>query len=130
MQINVDVYDIVSEEEIKTAVLEAIQSLVVRQFGGKESNLNRLVTNLSYQYVYDMVDRQYDGKLDELLKSKISDVINGLSEFTVFHKKDAWETEESAAYKILQAESARARPLKESISVAKKEILTRRKKAK
>lgn len=111
MQINVDIYDIASEKEIKTAVLDAIQSLVVRQFGGLESNLNRLVSNLSYHYVYEMVDRQYDGELDELLKSKIADIINELSSFVVFRRKDVWDKEDSVAYKILREELANARPL-------------------
>ena len=111
MEINIDIYDIVSEEEIKAAALEAVKSLVVRQFSGAESNLDRLVSNLSYQYVYDMVDQQYDDELDELLKSKIADIINQLSSYVVFRQKDAWDKEDSVAYKILREESANARPL-------------------
>lgn len=111
MNITLDIYDIASEEEIKEAALDAVRSLVVSQFSGAEENLNRLITNLSYSYVTEMVNRQYNGKLEELLQEKIAKVINELSPYTVFSKKDAWQREDSVAYKALQEEMANARPI-------------------
>lgn len=111
MEVSIDVYDVASEEEVKEAVLDVVRSLVVRQFSGAEENLNRLIANLSYSYVFEMVNQQFDGNLNELLKSKIVDIINNLSTYTVFQKKDAWEKEDSVAYKALQEEMTNARPL-------------------
>ena len=111
MEVNIDVYDVASEEEVKEAALDAVRSLVVRQFSGAEENLNRLITNLSYSYVFEMVNKQFDGNLNEILKNKIVDIINKLSTYTVFQKKDAWEKEDSVAYKALQKEMENARPL-------------------
>ena len=111
MNITLDVYDIASKEEIKEAALDAVRSLVTRQFSGSEENLNRLLTNLSYSHVVEMVNRQYDGKLEALLKEKVTGVINELSAYTVFQKKNAWEHEDSVAYKALQEEMALSRPL-------------------
>lgn len=111
MNITIDVYSIASEEEIKEAALNAIQSIILHQFSGAEENMNRLITNLAYSFVYEMVDKQYDGKLDEFLKAKIPEVINGLSPYTVFRQKDAWQRDDSVAYKALQEEMANSRPL-------------------
>jgi hypothetical protein len=47
MNVNVDIYDIASPEEVKEAALDAIKSLIIRQFSGSEDNLNRLIINLS-----------------------------------------------------------------------------------
>lgn len=111
MNINIDVYDIASQKEVKEAVLGAIKELVVRQFGGKEENLNRLLVNLSYSFVWEMVDRQFSGTLEEQLKAKIGDIVDGLSAFSVFRRKDAWDKQDSVAYIALQEEMANARPL-------------------
>jgi hypothetical protein len=111
MNINIDVYEIATQDEIKGAVLDALKSIVIQQFSGTEENLNRLITNLSYRFVWEMVNRQYDGKLDATLRTKISEVINSLSPYTVFSRKDAWQKEESVAYKALQEEMANSRPL-------------------
>jgi hypothetical protein len=58
-----------------------------------------------------MVNRQYDGKLEEILKEKITEVIRELSTYTVFRRKSEWEKEESIAYKTLQEEVVNNRPL-------------------
>ena len=111
MNINLDINDIVSDEELKEAVLDGIRQSVVRTYSGNEENMKRLFSNLAYEFVFKMVDEQFDGKLEELLRAKIKEAIGELSCFSVFRKKDAWQTEESVAYKILQEESAKSRPL-------------------
>lgn len=111
MEVSINVYDVASEQEVKEAALDAVRSLVVKQFSGSEENLNRLITNLSYDAVFEMVNKQFDGKLKEILKSKISDIIKNLKSYEVFKRKDAWEQEDSVGYKILQEEMTNARPL-------------------
>lgn len=111
MKVNIDINEFISKDEIKKAVLSEIQNLVRIQFSGSEVNLNRLIANLSCTYVFDMVNQQFSGELETILKNKITDVINGLSTYSVFKRKDAWEREESVAYIALQEEMTNARPL-------------------
>jgi hypothetical protein len=111
MEMTINVFDVVSEEEIKSVVMDAIRQLVIQQFSGSEENLNRLISNLSYSFVWDMIDQQFNGELRRILSMNISKIINGLSSFSVFRQKDAWGREDSVAYKILQEEMANARPL-------------------
>ena len=116
MEIKIDVYDIASKDEVKEAALDAIRYAVAEQFKGPEENLNRLIGNLCYKFVWEMVDKQFDGKMEEILRKKIPDIINDLSAFSVFREKDLWGKEESVAYKILQEEMKNARPaIKEKI---------------
>lgn len=111
MNINIDICDILSEDEIKSAAMEAIKGMVVKQFSGSEEKLHRLITNLCYDFVFEMVNRQFDGKLAELIKAKVPVIIDGLSSYHVFRRKDAWDKEDSTAYKILQEEMMSSHPL-------------------
>jgi hypothetical protein len=111
MEVTINVFDIATEEEIKEVALDAIRQLVVQQFSGPEENLNRLLSNLCYKFVWEMIDRQFNGELETILSTKILEIINGLSAFSVFRQKDVWGNEDSVAYKALQEEVANARPL-------------------
>jgi len=110
MEINVDVYDFASEEEIKEAVLTTLKG-IVRENYQKEANFDRLLTNLSYSYLFKMVDEQIDGDLGEIIREKTKTAIGDLSAFSVFRRSDAWERKESKAYEIMQDEIVKSRPL-------------------
>ena len=58
-----------------------------------------------------MIDKQIGGNLEQRIKDKVIDVINSLSEFSVFRRKDNWTKEDSIAYRILQEEMKNSRPL-------------------
>lgn len=111
MNINTDICDILSEDEIKSVAMEAIKGMVVKQFSGSEEKPHRLITNLCYDFVFEMVNRQFDGKLAELIKAKVPVIIDDLSSYHVFRRKDAWDKEDSTAYKILQEEMMSSHPL-------------------
>ena len=78
MNINIDIMDFVSEEEVREAVLDGIRHSVIKTYSGDEENMNRLVSNLSYEFVYQMVDEQFDNKLTETLKAKFDEVRDGI----------------------------------------------------
>jgi len=110
MNVNINVYDVASEEEVKQAALDVIRHEVFKTFN-KENDLDRLISNLSYEFVFNMVNEQFNGNLENLLKEKITEILNDLSSYTVFRRKDAWDRDESIATKILNEECANARPL-------------------
>lgn len=111
MKIEIDVNEVLTQEEIKETCINAIESVIVARYRSSESELNRLISNLSYQVVWDMVDRQIDGSLDEKIRSKVTDAIDSLTSFSVFREKDVWGGKESIGQKILNEEIANSRPL-------------------
>lgn len=111
MDVTIDVYDFADQDEIKEVVLDEVRNIIRNNYGKQESGLDRLLTNLSYQYVFDMVNEQIDEDLSQFLKCKIVSIIEDLSSYSVFKKADAWDRESSKAYKILQEEIGNSRPL-------------------
>lgn len=111
MNVNLNINDVVSEEELKEVVIDAIRKSVMKIYTGNEREMHRLVSNLSYQFVFDMVDKQFGGELEKLLVAETTRVINELSHFIVFRESDMWGRKESVAYKTLHEEIAKKRPL-------------------
>lgn len=111
MKIEFELSEVLTKEQMKEIAIEELRYAVRKQFGGSEEKLNRLITNISFSYVIDMVNQAYDGKLSEILHQKITKVIDELSSYCVFKRKDSWEKDDSVAYKALQEEMAAARPL-------------------
>ncbi len=93
MEINVE--DYLDRDEIKDIIKNQIRYIV-------ERDAERLLTNSAYYVVFKAVDEALDNSAKEFIKAKAIAVINDLSEYCVFRKKDAWEKEDSIAYQILQ----------------------------
>lgn len=93
MEINVE--DYLDRDEIKDIIKNQIRYIV-------ERDAERLLTNSAYYVVFKAVDEALDNSAKELIKAKAIAIINDLSEYSVFKKKDAWETEDSIAYQVLQ----------------------------
>lgn len=114
MKVEIDIEEILSPEEIKEIAKDVVSNQLNRLYSGAEENLQRLVVNLSYGFVFEMVNKEFDGNLENILKDKITEIINDLSAYSVFKKKDAWEVKDSAARIILDEEFTKARPLLQS----------------
>ena len=93
MEINVE--DYLDRDEIKDIIKNQIRYIV-------ERDAERLLTNSAYYVVFKAVDEALDNSAKEFIKAKAIAIINELSEYSVFKKKDAWETEDSIAYQVLQ----------------------------
>lgn len=93
MEINVE--DYLDRDEIKDIIKNQIRYIV-------ERDAERLLTNSAYYVVFKAVDEALDNSAKEFIKAKAIAIINELSEYSVFRKKDAWEKEDSIAYQILQ----------------------------
>ena len=93
MEINIE--DYLDRDEIKDIIKHEIRYIV-------ERDAERLLTNSAYYVVFKAVDEALDNNAKELIKQKAIEVINNLSEFSVFRKRDTWDRENSIAYDILQ----------------------------
>jgi len=67
-----------------------------------ESELNRAISNCSYSIVYKMVDSVFGESLEKILSEKVTGLVQGLTEFSVFKKADAWDRPSNTAYKVLE----------------------------
>lgn len=110
MRIVIDINDYLSKEEIKEIAEQELRAAFREQLH-KEADVERVLTNLSLEYVHALVAEQWDGDFDELLCQKVREAIeNGVS-WQVFRRKDAWGRTESPAVAILDEECKNSRPL-------------------
>lgn len=93
--------DYLSEEEIKEIVKDEFR-IKIRNEMNSEAETNRIISNLCYQFVWDMVDKQIEGSLEVILRDKIINIIKEMTDFCIFRKADAWDKKESLGQKILE----------------------------
>lgn len=96
--------DYFSKEEIKDMVEDELRYAVRNVFNNK-SEFEHIISNISYKVVWNMIDEQI--KHDEqtcssLLNQKVVEVINNLSSFCVFRKKDIYNKQDSIGQVILE----------------------------
>jgi hypothetical protein len=108
MDININIEDYLTPEEIKNECKEAVRGVIYTQYGKSENELDRLLINLSYRYVFNMVDKAVDGNLETIIKEKVIEIINDLSPYCVFRSSDYGSTE-SKGYKIIEEEVEKQR---------------------
>lgn len=109
-EITVNVSELFSKEELKEIAEQELRAAFRAQFQ-KESDVERVIVNLSLEYVCKLVAEQWDGDFEELLRQKVREAIENGVGFHVFRRKDAWETSESPAVKIMDEELKNSRPL-------------------
>lgn len=109
-EITVNVSEFFSKEELKEIAEKELRAAFRAQFC-KESDVERVIVNLSWKYVCKLVAEQWDGDFDELLRKKVRKAIENGVGFHVFRRNDAWETSESPAVKIMDEELKNSRPL-------------------
>lgn len=108
MDININIENYLTPEEIKNECKEAVRDAIYTQYGKSENALNRLLINLSYCYVFNMIDEAVDGNLETIIKEKIIEIINDLHSYHVFRSGD-YGTPESKGYKIIEEEVEKQR---------------------
>ena len=57
-KISIDITEYLSKEQIKEACKEQLKYEISKFFNGSEENKQRLLSNLSYQIVFDEIDKQ------------------------------------------------------------------------
>lgn len=93
----------IAEEELRYAFRRQLQ---------KEADVERILTNLTHEYVFKLVAEEWDGDLTEQLREKITNVLKSdRIDYEVFRRKDAWDRTESPAVAILDDELKNSRPL-------------------
>lgn len=108
MEVTINIEDYLTPEDIKAECKEAIKNCIYNQYNRNEENLRRLIVNLSYEYVYQMVNDAIGGNLENRIKENVTKAIDEMSFYTVFRAKDTWSPE-SKGHQIMEQEVERQR---------------------
>lgn len=102
MEVSIKIEDYLSEDEIKDIAKEQIACAIREKFR-KESDIERIITNLSYEFLFKAVSDSVGEDAFEKIKGKVAELLEDDSHirYCLWRKKDAWENEESPAITIL-----------------------------
>lgn len=99
MEINI--LDYLSQDEIKETCRSAVYDQA-KSMLKTEKDLDRIMGNEAYYAVWKCVDDVFNVDFNHAIAMKIPDIIQGLTDFSVFRPKDSWNgRDESTGYKIL-----------------------------
>ena len=113
MDLTIRIEDYITQDEIKTVAMESLRDVILRTFSRGESEIERLISNLSYEFIFKAVS----DAIGEDAKQKIANKVKELCEdgsairFEMWRKRDAWEKSESPALTILNEAIKDNKPL-------------------
>ena len=112
MKIEFEAEDLISESEMREAIMEELKYALRRKFED-EGGIFRIVGNLSYEFMKNLIHEEFGGdeNFESLLRGKIRESIEEKTQFYVFRRAETWERTESPAVKILDEECRNTRPL-------------------
>lgn len=99
--ITLNVSDYVSKDEMKEIVIEEMKARV-RSLFNNEENTKRILSNLSYQIVFDEVDKIIPNS-KELIVSKTEHIIKNLNDHHVFRDETGYSKASLATQYVLDA---------------------------
>ena len=103
MNIEVNIHDYLSDDDVKDVLRKAIYD-EIKESIRYDKSLTTFISNLSYKYVFNMVDEivkeSIGTGIEESIKQKVPEIINDLSSYSIFRAKDNWQTE-SVGQKLL-----------------------------
>ena len=99
MKIELEINDIISQEELKEIARETIISNMKYRI---EKETDRLLGNMAWYKYESFCDAIFTEEQKELTRTKITALLNNLSESSVFHKSYWARDPNSQAYDIMQ----------------------------
>ena len=98
MNLNINVFDHISEDEIKDIVKETLVNQLKDQI---KRETDRLIGNAAYYCAYRVLDDLLTPEQVEMVRENTIKILNGMTESTVFHRS-YWNKEpHSTAYNIM-----------------------------
>lgn len=99
MEINFE--DYLSDEEKKEIIINEYRTLVQRKMK-TENDLKRILSNVSFEVFYKIVDDCFDGISKATIKEQIDRIISDPKSYNIFKRPDAWDRETNSAYRHMQ----------------------------
>lgn len=102
MEIKINIDDYLSEEEIKEQCKDAIRSVIASQYRDEVAT-KRLISNLSYEIVFDIISETINQDASELIRKNVLEVLGDKSayRYLIFRRKDCCSNTDSKACIIL-----------------------------
>lgn len=97
MEINIENY--LSDIEIKNIIIEEFREEIQKSI--RRTGVSRFIANLAYQNVFEEINKEAPNFENEI-KEKTKEVIENLTSYSVFRKKDLVDNEDSLAQKYLE----------------------------
>lgn len=103
MELIINIEDYITPEEIKSVAMEAVRDSIMRTYSRDESNISRLITNLSYEFIFKAVSDAIGEDAQTKISNKVKELLEEGSSirYQLWRRKDAWEKTESPAIPIL-----------------------------
>lgn len=103
MELIINIEDYITPEEIKAVAMEAVRASIMRTYGRDESNITRLISNLSYEFIFNAVSDAIGEDAKVKVTNKVKELLEDGSSirYELWRRKDAWEKTESPAIPIL-----------------------------
>jgi hypothetical protein len=104
----IKITDYLSKEEIKEICNNELR-IQIREFFQNEKNAQRLLSNLSYQIIFDEVDKIIPS-CKKIIEEKVKEIIKNQTSYSVFRGRE-YGREPSLAYKMLETEVSKNKEL-------------------
>lgn len=101
--ITINIENYLTKEEIKAIITDAIRSTIYNMYKGNQSNLDRLISNLSYEIIFNAISDIIGQDVKTVLTEKVHNLLkeDETIRYQIWRKKDAWDRSESPAISIL-----------------------------
>ena len=100
MKTEIEIENYLSHDEVKEIVQDELRNQI-RQMFKNETEARRLLSNLSYQIVFDEVDKVVANSQDVVIK-KTTDLVNDVKSYTVFRYSYLGGSPENNGARILE----------------------------
>lgn len=103
MELTINIEDYIKPEEIKAVAMEAVRDSIMRTYSRDEYNITRLITSLSYEFIFSAVSNAIGEDAQIKISNKVKELLEEGSSirYELWRRKDAWEKTESPAIPIL-----------------------------
>ena len=95
----IDIENYLSDTEIKNIIIEEFREEIQKSI--RRNGVIRFIANLAYQNVFEEINKEAPNFENEI-KEKTKEVIENLTSYSVFRKKDLVDNEDSLAQKYLE----------------------------
>ena len=103
MEVTFNVFEYLNPDEIKEECKKAIQQSVRDMFCKNEAEIDRLISNLGYEFIFKAVSEAIGVDAKTEIAKKVAELAQDKSHigFEMWRKKDIWDRTESPAIGIL-----------------------------
>lgn len=103
-EITINIDDYMTPDDIKVECMTAVRQAVFNMYGRNENEIRRLITNLSYEFIFKAVSDCIGEDAKALIVNKVKELLekdDSSIKYNLWRKKDVYESNESPAVTIL-----------------------------